>query len=79
MYINNNYKISIIEIKKGEILNNILFLKIENDIKIDKINVYLLYFLDDKINIIIGEVNNISENIILIILVHVKIIYIMSQ
>jgi len=62
MYINNNYKISIIEIKKGEILNNILFLKIENDIKIDKINVYLLYFLDDKINIIIGEVNNISEN-----------------
>jgi hypothetical protein len=65
MYIIRDYKISIIEIKKEEnYFNDIPFLKIENDIIKDKINVYLLYFLDNKnlVNISNGEISNISDN-----------------
>ena len=65
IYIIKKYKISIIEIKKEEkFFNDISFLEIENDIKKDKINVYLLNFLDGKneINISNGEISNISDN-----------------
>ena len=66
MYINKKFKISIIEINKEEKdFSDIPFLEIENenDIKKDKINVYLLYFKDNNIvNISDGEINNISDN-----------------
>ena len=65
IYIIKNYKISIIEIKKEDkFFNDIPFLEIENDIKKDKINAYLLHFLDDNnmVNISNCEISNISDN-----------------